>query len=89
MVTAEEHAQVVMERDSWETIARERHAALEKLQADRSHEMIRSTVQFARLAWTLMVLMLVFSATILVAGAVRTGRAAPVPCVQSPLLERP
>ena len=35
-------AEIVLDRAMWETIARERHAALEKLQADRSHATIRS-----------------------------------------------
>ena len=86
--TSPEYAQVVMERDAWEAIARERQGALDKLQADRSHASIQSALQFARLAWTLMLVTLLFAGTIIVAGAVRAARTAPAPCVPPAPLER-
>ena len=73
MVTAEEHEQVVIERDAWETVARERHATLEKLKTDRSAETIRAAGQLMRLAWVLMIGLVVFAGTIIVAGAIRAS----------------
>lgn len=88
-MTAEEHEQVVMERDAWETVARERHTTLEKLKADRSAETIRSAGQLMRLAWVLMIGLVVFAGTIIVAGAIRaSARECPLTVTQ-PSLEHP
>ena len=88
MVTAEDHEKVVMERDSWESIAHERQAALDKLKADRSAETIRSAGRLMQLAWVLMLVMVVFAGVLIVSGAVRASARECPPCA-SPLLERP
>lgn len=62
-------------------------AALEKLKADRSAETIRTAGQLATFAWVLMIIMVGFAATIIVAGAVRAS-ARKCPPVSQPL-ERP
>lgn len=64
-------------------------AALEKLKADRSAETIRTAGRLARLAWILMIIMVVFAGTIIVAGAIRTS-ARECPAVLQPTpVERP
>ena len=84
MVSTEEHAQVVAERDDWKALAQDRLVALEKLKADRSAETIRTAGRLAQFAWILMLVMVVFAAVIIVTGAIRaTARECP------PMLERP
>ncbi len=84
MASTDEHAQVVVERDDWRRIAQDRLVALEKLKADRSAETIRTAGRLAQFAWILMLVMVVFAGTIIVAGAIRaSARECP------PMLERP
>ena len=62
--------------------------ALEKLKADRSAETIRTAGRLMRFAWILMLVMVVFAAAIIVAGAIRaSSRECPVS--QPMPLERP
>ena len=88
-VTSEEQARIVadltMERDDWEALARDRLATLEKLQADRSYETLRAAGRLMQFAWILMLVMVLFAGVILVAGAVR----ATASCAKQPLLEKP
>ena len=64
-------------------------AALEKLKADRSAETIRTAGRLAQFAWILMIITVVFTGTIIVAGAIRAS-ARECPSVSQPmLLERP
>ena len=64
-------------------------AALEKLKADRSGETIRTAGRLAQFAWILMIIMVVFAATIIVAGAIRAS-ARECPAVLQPTpVERP
>lgn len=63
--------------------------ALEKLKADRSAETIRTAGRLARFAWILMIIMVVFAGTIIVAGAIRASARECPPVSQPMLLERP
>ena len=80
MVTAEAHARIVEERDNLLIIARERHeavktleAALKKLENDRSTKTIQSAGRFMTFAWIMMVIVVVFTGSIIVAGAIRAS----------------
>ena len=90
MVTAEVHEQIIAERDFWASIAQERLVTLEKLKADRNADTIRAAGRLMQLAWILMILMVVFTGTIVLAGALRaSSRECPPAQAEQPRLERP
>lgn len=83
---AREHGQT----NAWESIARERHttieklqAVLEKIQADRSAATLQAGMRLARLAGILMIGVILFAGTCIVAGALQ-ARNCPVPMERLP-----
>jgi len=73
MVTAEEHARVIEERDNLLIIARERHEMVKRLEADQSLKTIKAAGRFMTFAWVMMVLVIVFMGSIIVSSAIRAS----------------